>query len=304
MNGITLIGERINYSIGRIGRMLDAHDLEGIRKVARAEEDCGADYIDVNVGPLAPEIMSDVVLAVQDEVSVPLCIDSTDPVLLEAGADRCAAGDKAGEPGPILNSAIESNAGRVLPLRSRLRCQVVLLVSERLDDGVLERNVSAAQAVETARRLFAGARDAGFEPGEIYIDPGTPPVSSDLEGLVNSALETVSGVRSDPEMGQSHIVIGLSNFTTGLPRQVRLPLESAFLTLAVERGLDAFIGDPAKEYRLLKPGDEYLAWLERILANTGTRRLEMLTSYPLYRKPPGADEKNRPSRGRRQGDAQ
>jgi cobalamin-dependent methionine synthase I len=103
-------------------------------------------------------------------------------------------------------------------------------------------------------------------------------------------------------MGQSHIVIGLSNFTAGLPRHVRLPLQSAFLTLAVNRGLDTFIGDPAKAYRLLKPGDEHLAWLERILASSGTRRLEVLTSYPLYRKLSGADDESRPSRGRGQED--
>jgi len=295
MTELTIIGERINYSIGRIGRMLDAHDLKGIRKVARIQEECGADYIDVNVGPLSPEVMSDVVGAVRDEVSIPLCIDSTDPALLGAGAARCEAGGKVGQPGPILNSVIESNAGRVLALRSRLKCQVVLLVSERLYDGFLERNVNAGQAMETARRLFSLAREAGFDPGEIYIDPGTPPVSSDIEGLVNAALETISAVRSDPQMGKSHVLIGLSNFTAGLPKQVRMPLQNAFLTLAVGRGLDTLIGDPAREYRLLDPGDEHLAWLERILASEGTRRLEMLTSYPLYGRPSGADNGKGPS---------
>jgi 5-methyltetrahydrofolate--homocysteine methyltransferase len=302
MNELTLIGEKINYSIPRIGRLLDAGNLAAIRKVARGQQENGADYIDVNVGPLPPEVMSEVVAAVQEEVSVPLCIDSTDPALLEAGAAAYDAGREAGDGSPILNSAIESNAGRVLALRSRFDCRVVLLVSERIEGGLLERNVLPGQAVETARRLFAAAREAGFRAGEVFIDPGTPPVASDLEGLVNTALDTIAGVRSDPGLKGARIVIGLSNFTTGLPRQARLPLQNAFLTLAVEQGLDTLIGDPARDYRLLERGDENRAWLERILASTGTKRLEELTSYPLYRNARADDNGSKPPGGRGQGE--
>jgi 5-methyltetrahydrofolate--homocysteine methyltransferase len=289
MGNLTLIGEKINYSIPRIGRMMDAGNLEAISKVARLQEESGADYIDVNVGPLSCEMMRDVVAAVQEAVAVPLCIDSTDPALLEAGAEAYDAGMKAGGRAPILNSAIESNADRVLAIRARFKCKVVLLVSERMEGGLLERNVLPAQAVETARRLFAAAREAGFAPDDVLIDPGTPPVASDLEGLVNTALETIAGVAADPDLRGAHVVVGLSNFTAGLPRQVRLPLQNAFLTLAVANGLGAVIGDPAREYRILDEGSEELAWLERILASTGTRRLEVLTSYSLYRKGGPAD---------------
>ena len=209
---------------------------------------------------------------------------------LEAGLQACGASATVGaRRSPILNSAIESNAGRVLSLRRECACGVVLLVSERLEGGVLERNVRPGEAVETARRLFDMARDAGFDAEDVYIDPGTPPISSDLEGLVNTALDTIERVRSDSDLGRAHILVGVSNFTAGLPRRVRLPLQNAFLTLAVGRGVDSLIGDAGREYRLLEPGDEHLAWLEHILSSTGTRRLGEITSSPLYRSPSGAD---------------
>ena len=302
MDNLTLIGERINYSISRTGRLLDARDYAAIQKIAREQQEDGADYIDVNVGPLSPEVMEETVRAVAAAVTVPLCIDSTDPVLLEAGLRACGASGTVGaRRSPILNSAIESNAGRVLSLGRQCACGVVLLVSERLEGGVLERNVRPGEAVETARRLFDMARDAGFDAEDVYIDPGTPPISSDLEGLVNTALDTIERVRSDSDLGRAHILVGVSNFTAGLPRRVRLPLQNAFLTLAVGRGVDSLIGDAGREYRLLEPGDEHLAWLEHILSSTGTRRLGEITSSPLYRSASGADNRDKPAGGRGRG---
>ncbi len=283
MKPLTLIGEKINYSIPRIGKMLDAGDLDGVCGVARMQEERGADYLDVNVGPHPPVVMRDVVRAVQAAVSVPLCIDSADPAVLEAGADEYEAHRKPGTRGPILNSAVESNADRVLALKSRFDCRVVLLVSERLEGGVLRRNVLPEEMIGTARRLFAKARGAGFGPDEILVDPGTPSISSDLDGLANAVLDAIAGLRADAELRGCHLVVGVSNFTAGLPKPARLPLENAFLTLAVRNGLDTVIGDPSKEYRILDPGDESLVWLERILAGAGSQRLEALASNPLYR---------------------
>ena len=302
MRDVILIGEKINYSIPRMGRLLDARDYDAVRKVACAQEERGADYIDVNVGPLSPEVMGDVVGAVRGAVSVPLCIDSTDPALLEAGLAACAAEGTGDTPGPILNSAIEHNAARVLSLKSKFDCQVVLLVSERFQDNLLERNLLPAQAADTAKRLFERAREAGFGPGEIYIDPGTPPVATDMDGLVNTVLKTIDVVSSDPDMGDVHMLVGISNFTAGLPRHVRLPLQNAFLTLAMRNGLDTLIGDPAREYGILETGDPYLAWLERILSASGTRRLEELASSPLYRDASASDNRKKPPGGRERGD--
>jgi 5-methyltetrahydrofolate--homocysteine methyltransferase len=293
MKGLKLIGEKINYSIRQTGRLLDAGDYGAIRKIARAQEEKGADYIDVNVGPLPPAVMADVVRAVSEAVTVPLCIDSTDPATLEAGISAYDAGSRGGGRPPILNSATEYQAEAVLGLRRRFACQVVLLVSERLDAGTLKRNRLPEEALRTARRLVRGAVQAGFHMDDIYIDPGIPPLSHDIEGLVNKVLDAMALVRHDPVTREAHVLIGISNFTAGLPGGVRLPLQNALLTLALRNGLDTVIGDPGKAYAALERGDEYMVWLEHILASEGVRRLEAITSSPFYRAATGRDGKDK-----------
>jgi len=291
MNSLILIGEKINYSIPQTGRLLDVRDYPAIQRIARVQEEQGADYIDVNVGPLPPEVMKAAVAAVQSAVDVQLCIDSTDPAMLEAGIGACAA-DVTG-PGAILNSAIESNAQRVLGLRQAHKCQVVLLVSERLEEGALRRNSTAGEAYATAKRLFLRAKQNGFAARELFVDPGTPAIASDMEGLSGEVLNTIDMVRRDPDMEGIHILIGVSNFTAGLPRGLRLPLQNAFLTLAVERGLDTVIADPGKKRKILESGDPYLVWLRQIMDAEGTGRIEALTSSPIYREAAAAEGRSK-----------
>jgi cobalamin-dependent methionine synthase I len=280
----TLIGEKINYSIPRVGRLLDALDFEAVRKIARTQEAQGAHYVDVNVGPLPPEVMADAARAVDQAVKVPVSLDSTDPARLEAGLRACTP--RNNKPAPILNSAIESNSGRVLDLRRIAACRVVLLVSERFDAAALRRNSNAEDMHATARRLHSRALEAGFEPEEIYIDPGTPPIASDLEGMVNVVLEAMGLIHRDSALQDSHILIGVSNLTAGLPRHLRLPLQNAFLTLALDAGVDTVIGDPAKGYRKLDAEDDYLIWFQNVLDASGASRIEKLISSRLYSRSP------------------
>jgi cobalamin-dependent methionine synthase I len=291
MDELILIGEKINYSIPRTGRLLDRRDYPAIQRIAVRQEQQGAHYIDVNVGPLSPDVMKATVVAVTEVIGVPVCVDSTDPSMLEAGIGACV-NDEAG-PAPILNSAVESNADRVLGLRREHRCQVVLLVSERLQEGMLRRNATAEDAHGTARKLVLQARQSGFAPEEIYIDPGTPAIASDTEGLAREVLRAIELVRGDSDMRGTHILLGISNFTVGLPGGIRLPLQRALLTLAVRRGLDAVIADPGKRYGQLEPGNPYLSLLEGIMAARGTAGIGVLTSSGLYRSAVAADKRHK-----------
>jgi 5-methyltetrahydrofolate--homocysteine methyltransferase len=291
---LILVGEKINYSISRVGRLLDASNYRPLQKIAKGQEDHGADYIDINVGTLTPQVMEETVRAVQEAVSVPLCLDSADPAILTRGIE--SYDDSRSNGLPILNSAIEANAQEVLALRHRRPCQVVLLVSERVSGSSLEPNLTPEDSVETARRLFSRARAHGFEPDEIYFDPGTPALAGDLTGRVNTALSAIEMVHSDSDFAHCHILVGLSNLTAGLPRKVRLPLQNAFLTTAMQNGLDCMIGDPSKDYRRLDDDDPYLGWLNRILSHNATDRLTELTSSHLY-KEAAASEKRKSSGG-------
>ncbi|MGN1383537.1 MAG: homocysteine S-methyltransferase family protein, partial [Eubacterium sp.] len=90
LNGnVHVVGERINPTgKKRFQQALKDHDLDYIMETAIAEQDAGAEILDINVGvPGLDEaaLMKEVVEAVQSVVSIPLQIDSPEPEAVEAG---------------------------------------------------------------------------------------------------------------------------------------------------------------------------------------------------------------------------
>ena len=57
----------------------------------------------------------------------------------------------------------------------------------------------------------------------------------------------------------------ISNFSFGIPPELRTPFECAYLTLAVEAGLDFVLANPEKGLRLLDPSDPVLQGIRRAL---------------------------------------
>ncbi|MDR1965087.1 MAG: dihydropteroate synthase, partial [Synergistaceae bacterium] len=77
-----IIGEKINGSIPSTAKAIAERDEGAIRRLARRQAECGADYLDVNAGTapdLEPDTLRWLLGIVQDEVSVPICIDSSNP---------------------------------------------------------------------------------------------------------------------------------------------------------------------------------------------------------------------------------
>jgi 5-methyltetrahydrofolate--homocysteine methyltransferase len=276
-----IIGERINHGIPRVRPLFEAANAEALQELARTQAEQGAAALDINVGPLGAEAMRRAVRAVQAAVRLPLCLDGSSPEILRAGMEACEGERSDGL--PILNSATEARDEEVFGIRKVGPCRVILLVSERREGERTFPNETVEQRLATAGRLFSKALDAGFEAADIFLDPSTPALAVDVNGLVNATIETIAGIRGRGDFAGARVVAGLSNLTAGLPPAARLPLQNAFLTLASRAGLDTIIGDPAREYRLLPDGHPDLLLLREILAQRRTDRLKALTTSALYR---------------------
>ena len=83
--GLTIIGETINDSVPSTKKLFDAGDIDGILELARSQDEKGAAYIDVNVGPRSPEFMAEMVRKIQGVTAKPLSIDTPDPAIAQAG---------------------------------------------------------------------------------------------------------------------------------------------------------------------------------------------------------------------------
>ncbi len=144
------VGEKINYSIPSIREFFNQQDLESICKIAELQEEQGADYIYVNVGTLQAETLKKIIKAIQERTSIPLFIDDPDPDKLEAALEVYDYSKSI----PILNSATQARAEKVLKLGEKYECGAVLLVSEKYEREKLTPTNSAQESYQTAEKLF------------------------------------------------------------------------------------------------------------------------------------------------------
>ena len=70
---------------------------------------------------------------------------------------------------------------------------------------------------------------------------------------------------ADPDLKGIHMIVGLSNFAWGTPKGIREHLEKAYLSLAMEAGLDFALANPEKVPAPLPSGHPVIAKLRDAL---------------------------------------
>jgi 5-methyltetrahydrofolate--homocysteine methyltransferase len=246
---LKIIGESINDSVPSTREFFDAGNLDGIKSLAKFQDENGASYIDANVGGRSAEFFQKIISEIQSVTSKPLSIDSPDPAMAKAALE--VYDDSCGK--PILNS--------ISPLRLemfelyRLKAfRPILLISESTHGACH----TARETFEAAKLLLNEARRYGIPNDDLIFDPGIAPIGSDSEGNLVRLMEALRMLRDDVDFAGFHASVGLSNFTVMLPPKrkvdgspVKSPLESAFLTRAMPLGLDYVIGSVKRNYEIL-----------------------------------------------------
>lgn len=270
---LTIIGESINDSVPSTHKLFEDGDLEGVKNLAKTQDEGGASYIDVNVGLRSPEFMAQMVREIQQLTAKPLSIDTPDPAIAAAGLEAYDPERAGGKP-PILNSISATRMGMFELTRIR-PFMPVLLTSEREQDGCAVPNRSGRDNYETARHLRSVALEYGIPNEHLIFDPGIAPIGTDTEGILKMVVESMDLMHNDPDFTGVHMSVGLSNFTVMLPAKkadgspVKGPLESAFITIAKPRGLDFVIGSVKRNYQLLPPDHPAMVCLRDVLASDG-----------------------------------
>lgn len=228
-----IIGELINTSRKAIREAVEARDAAYIQKIALAEAEAGADYLDVNCGTQVyneVETMAWLVNTVQEAVQKPLCIDSPNPLAIAKGLSLAKYGQ------PMINSITAESArfAQILPLVLEYKAKVVALCMD--DTGMPE---TADDRMRVVANLHHKLTAAGVAEDNIFFDPLVKPVSTgDLAGM--EVLETVE--RISKEYPNVHKVCGLSNVSYGLPN--RKVLNQMFMVQTMSMGMDSYILDP------------------------------------------------------------
>jgi cobalamin-dependent methionine synthase I len=232
---MVIIGENIHVIAQAVSTAIRERETKVIQDLAKAQ--AGADYIDLNVGPMkkdTEETMQWLVNTVQEVTDLPLSIDTLNPVAMEAGLKACRKR-------PLLNSASGKAASKeqMLPLAKKYNCDVVISV---MTDKGMPPDVESK--IESIMDTVAYANELGIPNEDIWVDPILLPISTAGEGqrfaLANLEFikilgDVLPGVKS---------TVGLSNTSNGVPDHLRPLLNRTYLIMLARSGLYSAIADP------------------------------------------------------------
>lgn len=228
---ITVCGERLNPTGKKklkqalLNQQYDQVVLEAIQ-----QERAGAHVLDVNVGVPGinePETMKNVIKMVQEVVTLPLQIDSSNIEALEMGC-RYYNGR------PLVNSVngkLESMES-IFPIVKKYGGIIIGLTLD--DQGIPDK---AKERYEIAKKIIAKAKEYGIYEESIVIDCLVLTASAKQQEV----METIKAVQMVKTLGV-HTVLGVSNVSFGLPD--RPLLNRTYLTMAMSAGLDLPIMNP------------------------------------------------------------
>lgn len=227
-----LIGERINPTgKKRLKQALRENDMDYVLGEAIAQEEHGADVLDINVGMPEldeAEMLTRAVTSVQAVTNLPLQIDTADVCAMER-AMRLYNGK------PLVNSVngkAESMHAVFPPVQKYGGVVVALTLDE---NGIPD---TAAGRLAIAKKIVETAKSYGIDKKDLLFDPLAMTVSADK----NAALVTLESLRLIRDELGCHTSLGVSNVSFGLPN--RDAVSSTFFALALQNGLSAAIMNP------------------------------------------------------------
>ena len=234
-----IIGENIHIIAPRVKQAIASRDTQAIQDLALAQVRAGASAIDLNIGPqrkTGVEVMEWIVDAVQAVTDVPLSLDTTNLVAIEAGLKRCK------QPAFVNStSAEDERLATVPPLAAQYGAKLIALTMAK--EGI---PVAAEQRVEIAmEKLIPRAMEVGIPLEDLYIDPLVLTVAGTQEYVPNAveAIRMFKQIMDPPP----RTVVGLSNVSNSVPAENRSLINRTYLVMLMAVGLDAAIADPLDE---------------------------------------------------------
>ncbi|WP_063562615.1 dihydropteroate synthase, partial [Clostridium ljungdahlii] len=199
-----IIGELINTSRKLIREAVEKKDGNYIQEIAKKQEEAGATYIDVNCGTFMQtevETMEWLVENILQATDLPLCIDSPNPLALEAGLKKVKNGK------PMINSITgeDERWNTILPLVKEFNSKIIALC---IDNTGMPK--TQEDRLRIADSLITKLTGEGIALDDIYIDPLIKPISAGQ----NNGIEVLAAIQKIMESYPGvHTTCGLSNIS-------------------------------------------------------------------------------------------
>jgi 5-methyltetrahydrofolate--homocysteine methyltransferase len=230
-----LVGERMNPT-GK--KALQAELREGSLKLllsmAAAQEEMGAKVLDLNVGMNGIDEKETMLRAIEElplVTSLPLCIDTSHIDIMEAALRAY--------PGRALINSVSLEKEKIekaLPIMKKYGAMFIVLP---LSDAGLPQSLEEKK--EIIKSIIREAEKLGIPENHMIVDGLVATVGAEPEAALNT-LETIRYCKEELKLPT---IVGLSNISFGLPD--RMKINSAFLAMAMDRGLTMAIANPSSQ---------------------------------------------------------
>ncbi len=229
-----VVGERINPTgKKKLQQSLLEGRLDMAVDMAIEQEEKGASVLDINVGMNGideDDMMQKVIYEVTGAVDLPLCIDSSYVGVIEHALRIY--------PGRALINSISMETEKLeklMPIAKKYGAMFILLP---LSDEGLPKNIEEKK--EIINTVYDKAIKMGFAKEDIIVDGLVATVGANKKAALET-LETIEYCKKELELPT---ICGLSNISFGLPE--RGFINTAFLTMAIEKGLTMAIANPSQ----------------------------------------------------------
>jgi 5-methyltetrahydrofolate--homocysteine methyltransferase len=238
-NSILAIGERCNANGSKKFREAQAaEDWDTCVDMAKEQQGEGSNALDIctaYVGRNEINDMTDMVTRLRGTVQLPLVIDSTELIVLEAALKLY--GGKA-----VINSINFEDGEEPAHARMKLAKEFgAAVVALTIDEEGMAKDVDSK--IRIAKRLYDFCvKGYGLAPHDLLIDPLTFTICTGNEDDRKLGLWTLEAIeRLHKELPDIQIILGLSNISFGLNPAARHVLNSVYLDEAVKRGMTGAI---------------------------------------------------------------
>lgn len=229
-----IIGERINGMFKDVAGAIKKRDKSVIQHLAKEQISCGANALDVNVGPSSDnpkEAMEWLVKTIGEVSDARLAIDTTKKDVMEAGLSLCKSR-------PIINS-VNANEDRMNSLFALAKKYNASVIGLTMDKSGIPKD--AEGRLELAMKIVASCMEYAIDISDLYIDAVILPVNV-AQFHAKEVLKTIKDTKilADPA---PKTILGLSNVSQSTPYQSKGLINRTFLAMAIGAGLDAAIMD-------------------------------------------------------------
>ncbi|XP_052468034.1 methionine synthase isoform X3 [Carassius gibelio] len=276
------IGERCNVAGSRkFAKLIMAGNYEEALSIAKAQVEMGAQVLDINMdegmldGVAAMTRFCNLISSEPDIAKVPLCIDSSNFAVIEAGL-KCCQGKC------IVNSiSLKEGEEDFLHRARRVRRYGAAVVVMAFDEE--------GQATETDQKVKICSRayhllisQVGFDPNDIIFDPNILTIGTGMEEHSMYAINFIRATRIIKEsLPGARVSGGLSNLSFSFRgmEAIREAMHGVFLYHAIKDGMDMGIVNAGNLPVYDDIDKELLLLCENIIWNRDPEATEKLLLY-------------------------